>query len=101
MVEQKSKIFLLFSICCCFLFTSCENNEKDLPSFRKKQISVDEGKGITAYMSENAKVKAKLTSPYMLRSEMDSPYIEFPRTLHVDFYNDTLTVESRLDAHYG
>ena len=84
MVEQKSKIFLLFSIC-CIIFTACENNEKDLPTFRKKQISVDEGKEITAYMSENAKVKAKLTSPYMLRSEMDSPYIEFPRTLACGF----------------
>ena len=100
MIEQKSKIFLLFSVC-CIIFAACENNEKDLPTFRKKQISVDEGKEIMAYMSENAKVKAKLTSPYMLRSEMDSPYIEFPRTLHVDFYNDTLTVESKLDARYG
>src|SRR5882672_5620304 len=100
MVDQKNKLFLLLSICFLF-FSSCENNEKDLPQFRKKQISVDEGKIITAYMSENAKVKAKLTSPYMLRSEMDSPYIEFPRTLHVDFYSDSLTVESLLDARYG
>ena len=32
---------------------------------------------------------------------MDSPYIEFPKTLHVDFYNDSLIVESQLDARYG
>ena len=82
-------------------FIACENNEKDLPSFRKKQISVDEGIEITAYMSENAKVKAKLVSPYMLRSEVDSSYIEFPKTLHVDFFNDSLVVESQLDALYG
>jgi len=80
---------------------SCENDERDLPQFRKKQISIDEGKDILAYMSEDAKVKAKLTSPYMLRNEMDSQYVEFPRTLHVDFYNDSMIVESQLDAHYG
>ena len=52
-------------------------------------------------MSENAKVKAKLTAPYMRRSEMDSPYVEFPNTLHVDFYNDSLKIESVMDAQYG
>ncbi len=25
----------------------------------------------------------------------------FPGTLHVDFYNDSMQVESQLDAHYG
>jgi len=80
---------------------ACENDERDLPQFRKKQISIDEGRDILAYMSEDAKVKAKLTSPYMLRNEMDSQYVEFPRTLHVDFYNDSLIVESQLDARYG
>src|SRR5688500_816882 len=37
----------------------------------------------------------------MLRYIVDSPYIEFPRTLHVDFYNDTVQVESTLDARYA
>jgi LPS export ABC transporter protein LptC len=79
----------------------CENNEKDLPNFRVRQISVDTGRVIEAYMSENSIVKAKLTSPYMLRTEMDSPFVEFPRSLHVDFYNDSLVIESQLDARYG
>ncbi len=84
------------------LLTACENNIKTLPNFRQKQISVDEGKKITAYMSENAKVKAKLTAPYMRRKELDSPYVEFPNSLHVDFYNDsTLKIESIMDARYG
>ena len=48
----------------CGSFAACENNIKTLPNYRQKQISVDEGKKITAYISENAKVKAKLTAPY-------------------------------------
>jgi LPS export ABC transporter protein LptC len=83
------------------MLPACENDMKDLPNYRKKQVSLDEGKTITAYLSEDAKVKAKLTSPYMRRNEADSPYIEFPRTLHVDFYNDSMIVESRMDALYG
>jgi LPS export ABC transporter protein LptC len=85
----------------CGSFAACENNMKTLPNYRQKQISVDEGKKITAYLSENAKVKAKLTAPLMRRSEMDSPYVEFPHTLHVDFYNDSLTIESVMNANYG
>jgi LPS export ABC transporter protein LptC len=85
----------------CFRFTACENNVKDLPNYRQKQVSVDEGKKITAYMSENAKVKAKLTAPYMRQNESDSPYVEFPNTLHVDFYNDSLNIESIMNARYG
>jgi len=85
----------------CGLFVACENNMKTLPNFRQKQISVDEGKQITAYMSENAKMKAKLTAPYMRRNEADSAYVEFPKSLHVDFYNDSLVIESVMDARYG
>jgi LPS export ABC transporter protein LptC len=49
-----------------------------------------------------ARVKGKLTAPYMLRYQLaDSPYSEFPRSLHVDFYNDSMKTESQLDARYG
>ena len=43
---------------------------------------------------------ARLTAPRMYRV-MDSQYVEFSRSLHVDFYNDSLKVESWLDSKYG
>jgi LPS export ABC transporter protein LptC len=91
--------FLFFFV--CGIFPACENNMKALPNYRQKQTSVDEGHHITSYLSENARVKAKLTAPYMRRSEMDSPYVEFPNSLHVDFYNDSLVIESLMDARYA
>ncbi|HVY76114.1 MAG TPA: LPS export ABC transporter periplasmic protein LptC [Puia sp.] len=93
------RLFILFVL--GGLMSACENNMKTLPNYRKKQVSIDEGKSITAYYSESAKVKAKLSSPYMRRNEADSPYVEFPNTLHVDFYNDSLHIESLMDARYG
>ncbi|HLK28144.1 MAG TPA: LPS export ABC transporter periplasmic protein LptC [Puia sp.] len=85
-----------------FLFLiSCTNNLKDIPVIGKKQTSVEEGKNIESFYSADAKVKAKLTAPYMLRHITDSTYVEFPKTLHVDFYNDTMKIESKLDALYG
>jgi LPS export ABC transporter protein LptC len=84
----------------CF-FTGCENNEKDLPGAGPKKTAVEELKQVITYYSRDAKVKAKLSAPYMLRNIVDSPYTEFPRTLHVDFYNDSLVIESMMDALYA
>lgn len=37
----------------------------------------------------------------MLRVQESTPYVEFPQALHVDFFNETGAVDSRLDAKYG
>jgi LPS export ABC transporter protein LptC len=37
----------------------------------------------------------------MLRVQDVNPYVEFPKTLHVDFFNDSGKIDSRLDARYG
>ncbi|MBK6633158.1 MAG: LPS export ABC transporter periplasmic protein LptC [Chitinophagaceae bacterium] len=47
------------------------------------------------------KAKAKLLSPLMLRVQDVNPYVEFPKTLHVDFFNENGEIDSRLDALYG
>ncbi len=84
-----------------FFSASCVNNPKDIPAFREKQVSTEQGNQIESFYSQNAKVKAKLTAPSMLRHLTDSTYVEFPKTLHVDFFNDSMIVESKLDALYG
>src|SRR5690349_18411080 len=91
---------------CFFVFSSCENDEKEVDALFKKKAAVEEAKNIESYLSQSGVVKAKLTSPYMLRvqqvqSQADTPYMEFPRTLHVDFYDDSTVIESTLDAKYA
>jgi len=85
----------------CIFFSSCENDYNEVQHLGDKKTAVEEAKIVESYLSQNGKVKAKLTAPYMLRYLTDSTYVEFPRSLHVDFYNDTLAVESQLDALYG
>ena len=47
-------------------------------------------------------MKAKLTAPLMIRVPVyDSPYVEFPKNLHVDFYKDSTAIDSWLDSKYG
>ena len=85
----------------CFFIWGCENDEAKIDELVEKKIGVEEGINIQSYMSQDGKMKGKLTSPYMLRYQVDSPYIEFPKKLHVDFYNDSLLIESVLDANYA
>ncbi|HMO32838.1 MAG TPA: LPS export ABC transporter periplasmic protein LptC [Lacibacter sp.] len=85
----------------CFFLYSCENDLGTIRDLQKSKLSVDEVTGVESYLSQAGRVKAKLTAPYMLRYFDSVPRVEFPNTLHVDFYNDSLQIESYLDAKTG
>ncbi len=80
---------------------SCENSESELSALNQKSIQKDEAIKVESFISEAGKPKARLTTPLMLRLNADTPYVEFPQTLHVDFYNPEKVVESGLDSKYG
>ena len=80
---------------------SCGNSEKELNEYNSKSLGVEEIKNADINYTLGGKAKAKLLSPLMLRVQDASPYIEFPKKLHVDFFSETGTVDSRLDALYG
>jgi LPS export ABC transporter protein LptC len=84
---------------CCLI--ACENDYNKIQDMQRKKLTVDEVKNVESYLSQAGVVKAKLTSPFMLRYYDSLPRVEFPRTLHVDFYNDSLIMESYLDAKRG
>src|SRR5881392_1317374 len=92
--------YAAFLMGCIFIFC-CENDYETVQHLGEKKTAVEEAKMIESYLSQGGKIKAKLTAPFMLRYLTDSTYVEFPHSLHVDFYNDTLAVESQLDALYG
>ena len=80
---------------------SCENDEKAVNAFFNKKLGVDQAINIESFMSQGGKMKAKLTAPLMLRYQDTSSRVELPKTLHVDFYDSTLHVESKLDAGFA
>jgi len=79
----------------------CENSMQEVRDLGKKKIGQSIAENVESYMSQNAIVKARLTSPLMIRTEIDTAVVEFPKTLHVDFYDDSTNIESRLFAKYG
>jgi LPS export ABC transporter protein LptC len=92
------------SIIFLFLITflvSCGNSEKELNDYNSKSLGVEEIRNADINYTLGGHAKAKLLSPLMLRVQDASPYVEFPKKLHVDFFNETGAVDSRLDALYG
>ncbi|MDQ6815205.1 MAG: LPS export ABC transporter periplasmic protein LptC [Bacteroidota bacterium] len=102
---SKSRVGILQSVAAltigCFFVCSCENDIRDVQNLNKKAINIEEGRQIESYLSEGGKVKAKLTAPLMLSYQKDTPKVEFPKSLHVDFYNDSTKIESKLSAKFG
>ena len=83
------------------VFTGCVNDEKKVNSLFEKKTGVDQATDIVSYMSQGGRMKARLTSPRMLRYQDTLPRMEFPDGLHVDFYDTTLQIENQVDARYA
>ena len=89
---------ILFS---CLLFVGCENDQGVLDAWNRKEVMVEEVVNVNTLFSQNGALRANLKAPLMLRYQMDTVLVEFPKTLHVDFYDSTGKRESWLDARYG
>lgn len=102
--RSNSTLFFILSICTGFwlLLAACENDEKVLQERTKRKTGVDEAKKIELLYSQSGKVRSRLTAPIMHRYQDTLPRVEFPNSLHIDFFNDsTMQVESVVDAKYG
>jgi LPS export ABC transporter protein LptC len=100
---SPNKIFLSLAVLImgCFFLLSCENDKEKVKIWTEKVVMKEEAIGVDSYLSQDGKMKARLIAPLMIRVQDDTLYVEFPETLHVDFYNDSNQVESRLDSRYG
>jgi len=94
------RVVIIFSL---FTFTllSCVNDEKKVTAIFEKKLGVDKATNIQSYISQGGKMKALLTAPLMLHYQDSGSRMELPKSLHVDFYDSTLKVESKLDALYA
>ncbi|OQY91901.1 MAG: LPS export ABC transporter periplasmic protein LptC [Sphingobacteriales bacterium UTBCD1] len=96
------KIFFTAAIITgCFLFISCENDTKKIRDWTENKTMSEEARSIVSYLSDHGVMKAKLTASYMLRVLTDTVYLEFPHSLHIDFFDSTGKIDTRMDAEYG
>jgi len=93
---------LLYWTLALVLLASCENDINEVRALDTKNVNVEKGTMINAFMSTEGKLKANLTAPVMTRSSTDSNMTEFPQTLRVYLYNDSGSqVTTYIFAKYG
>lgn len=85
----------------CFFISACENSLEQLNQFTNKRSGVETAKGVKILYSVGGKTNARITAPLMLRHQEYVPFTEFTKTIHADFFDDSLQIESKLDAHYA
>lgn len=95
------KLLPLFSAMLCLLIAACENNPSEVNALSKKVIEVEEGKNIKAIFSQSGNRKAYLTAPAMSRVKADTQYVEFPKTIFVEFYNEQQQLQNVVKAKYA
>ncbi|MBS1737442.1 MAG: LPS export ABC transporter periplasmic protein LptC [Bacteroidetes bacterium] len=92
-------VLILFIILFCI--SSCENSKQQLNQFAAKKSGIEVAKGVSILYTTGEKTTARITAPLMLRHQEAIPFIEFTQSIHADFFNDSLKVESKLDARYA
>lgn len=74
---------------------------EDINKITSKGIGVETAKGVTIIYTIGAQTKSRITAPLMFIHETIAPYVEFTKTIHADFFDDSLHIESIMDAHYA
>lgn len=67
----------------------------------RPKAMIEEAKQIETYLSQGSSLKAKLWAPYMIRYSSDTIYVEFPKSLRVNFFDSLGRVDSYLHSKYG
>ena len=85
------------------LLSSCENDIEKIHSITS-QIEHPELSAENAIIlySDSGKVEMKLTANRIAQfSKAERPYIEFPDGIYVEFYDDSLNIESQMRSNYA
>jgi LPS export ABC transporter protein LptC len=89
------------ALACCLFLCACENDEQTVNKLFQRKVGREEAKEVVITFTTAGKTKAILTAPIMYRIEDTVSYIEFPKTLEVNFYNEEGIAESKLTAMYA
>lgn len=85
----------------CLFILGCGNDTRTINAWTGNTVLVDEVRSVTTLFSQNGVMRANLKAPLMLRYGIDTLITEFPKSLHVDFYDSLTKIESWVDAKYG
>ena len=99
---QISNIKFPLLISTLLALASCENNMSTVNLITSKDdtpLAVEDNAKIT--YTDSAKTKFVLTAPRIENYGGKDPRMEFPKGIHIDFYDDSGHVNGHIDANYA
>ena len=100
MLGKRSAFVFVFSI--ALVFASCENDIEKVKLLSDHKVApVETATSIRILYSDSSKVQVEITAKELNHYETENPYIEMPRGLTANFFDDSLHVKSKLTADYG
>lgn len=80
----------------------CENDLKEVRNFTQgKKLPLQTGQDIEVQYNDSGQVKIKLKAPQVDEYGGNAPYTEMPKGVNVQFYDDSLKVNTSLRANYA
>lgn len=80
----------------------CENDLKEVRNFSQgKKLPLQTGQDIEVQYNDSGKVKIKLKAPQVDEYGGNAPYTEMPKGVNVQFFDDSLKVNTSLRANYA
>jgi LPS export ABC transporter protein LptC len=102
-LKHTSRFIKLLIIPGVFCIVACENDIEIINSLTNtNNLPELKGKKVETLYSDSGKVKMQLNADEILQfGKAERPYIEFPKGIHVIFFDDSLKVESEIIADYA
>lgn len=99
----KDTVFLIILTAFTTSMPSCENSIETINTLTKSPSFPTLSRNDTEIRyTDSARLKIVVYAPRLERyTNTDKPYIEFPKGIHVDFYNDSAQIESTITAKYA
>ncbi len=95
-------IGLYFLLALGFLFSSCENDKKEIERISAKSSDpAEEIKGLETLYSDSGIVKVRVTAPVLKKITTPPAITELPKGLLIEFYDQNKKVISKLSANYA
>lgn len=102
LLDITNFLLFIFAFTGLLCFTSCENDIEKINTILENQVHPEvSGKQYEIIYSDSGNVRVKVLAPEIRKYvEADKPYTEFPRGLTAYFYDDSLQIESVIQANY-
>lgn len=99
---MKSFFLIFFAGLFILSMIACENNIAQINVLTAAdELPVESGKNVEYIYSDSAIVRAKLNSSLVNRYAGKKNFMEFPKGMHVIFYNEKKQEQTNLTADYG